>query len=199
MYKTISMSLRFLIAFLLLMTLMTLMSENTIESKILDENKQQTKLLSSIVDGLKEPAASEPIIEEALTEEELFNQYIRDICATYNNVPDPELVSSIVYYESTYNPNEVTGSYVGLMQISKRWHADRMQRLGVTDLSDPYSNILVGVDYLSELFSQYKDPKLVLMLYSGNHKTAIERYNRGETTPYVDKVLSRYREQVAMN
>lgn len=37
------------------------------------------------------------------------------------------------------------------MQISSAWHQERMERLGVTDLKNPFGNILVGVDYLAEL------------------------------------------------
>lgn len=42
------------------------------------------------------------------------------------------------------------GASTGYMQIQKRWHYDRMERLGVTDLSDPSGNFRVGCNYLSE-------------------------------------------------
>ena len=41
------------------------------------------------------------------------------------------------------------------MQVRRRWHEDRMARLGVTDLADPYGNFRVGCDYLAELLGKY--------------------------------------------
>lgn len=42
------------------------------------------------------------------------------------------------------------------MQVQPRWHRERMERLGVTDLTDPYSNFLVGLDFLYELVGKYE-------------------------------------------
>lgn len=47
------------------------------------------------------------------------------------------------------------GNSYGYMQIQPRWHKERMERLGVTDLTDPYSNFRVGCDFLAELLSKY--------------------------------------------
>ena len=47
------------------------------------------------------------------------------------------------------------GRSVGYMQVQRRWHEDRMARLGVTDLTDPYGNFRVGCDYLAELLGKY--------------------------------------------
>ena len=45
-----------------------------------------------------------------------------------------------------------------------------MERLGVSDLTDPYSNILVAADYLEELFQKSDgDIYLVLMKYNMKH------------------------------
>lgn len=64
----------------------------------------------------------------------------------------PELIEAIVFCESSGNPNAVSNyGCVGLMQISEKHHKERMEALGVTDLTDPRSNILVGTDYLMEL------------------------------------------------
>lgn len=54
------------------------------------------------------------------------------------------------------------------MQVAGRWHGDRMARLQVTDLYDAESNMLVAADYLAELFAQYEDLGMVLMVYSGD-------------------------------
>ena len=47
------------------------------------------------------------------------------------------------------------GDSIGYMQIQPRWHEERMERLGVTDLADPYSNFRVGCDFLAELLEKY--------------------------------------------
>lgn len=76
------------------------------------------------------------------------------------------------------------------MQVSERWHQDRMERLGVTDIYDERGNIKVGTDYLAELFEEYEEPTLVLDIYNGNSK-AFEYYEQGIVSEYADKVLTR--------
>lgn len=80
----------------------------------------------------------------------------------------PELLQAVAWKESSYDEGAENGGCIGLMQVSERWHHDRMARLQVTDLYDPESNMLVAADYLSELFGQYEDIGMVLMVYSGN-------------------------------
>lgn len=57
----------------------------------------------------------------------------------------------------------------GLMQIIPGWHEGRMERLEVTDLYNPYQNILAGVDYLAEL----------LEMYGGDYEKALTAYQYG--------------------
>ena len=99
------------------------------------------------------------------TKEEIINGYIKEICLSYNM--EPEFVQALVYQESRYDIKAKNQGCVGLMQINTYYHADRAKRLGVTDFYDPYGNILLGVDYLSELFHRYKDPRMVLRVYKG--------------------------------
>ncbi|RZT02930.1 transglycosylase SLT domain-containing protein [Cuneatibacter caecimuris] len=70
---------------------------------------------------------------------------------------DPALVIAVIWRESCYQADAVgdAGQAIGLMQIQPRWHQERMRRLGVTDLADPRSNILVGCDILAEVIGQY--------------------------------------------
>lgn len=119
---------------------------------------------------------------------EPINSYIRNICNQYN--VEPELVMSIVFHESRYRPEAKNGNCIGLMQVSTRWHSDRAARLGVKNFYDPYSNILLGVDYLSELLDKYKDPALVLMLYNMKHETAMKMYSDGKISNYARSVLA---------
>lgn len=101
----------------------------------------------------------------------------------------PELLESIIEAESGGNQYARCGSCKGLMQISTRWHTDRMERLGVTDIYDVDGNVHVGADYLAELFEEYGDASYVLDIYNGNSK-AEEYYEQGIISDYADKVLT---------
>ena len=80
----------------------------------------------------------------------------------------PEMLMAICWVESNCQPDVKAGSCCGLMQVNPRWHTDRMDRLGVTDIYDPEGNIKVAADYLAELFRDNEDPAVVLMEYNGD-------------------------------
>lgn len=86
---------------------------------------------------------------------------------------DPTVIISMIFHESTYNADAVgdNGNSFGLMQVNPRWHSERMSALSCTDLFDPYQNVTIGIDYLSEL----KDS------YDGNIEMALTAYNMGPT------------------
>lgn len=109
----------------------------------------------------------------------------KDIC--------PEFVQAIIETESSWDPEARNGDCIGLMQISEKWHQDRMERLGVTDLTDPYDNILVGIDYLDELIHRYGDQAMVLMIYNGDSR-AWKFWETGEMSEYARKILERAEE-----
>ena len=113
---------------------------------------------------------------------------VEDICMQYTNV-DPYIVRSIIFYESSYDPYTTTGDCLGLMQVSQKWHRERMEKLDAYNLYDPYSNILLGVDYISELTDKYESLELVLMLYNMKHETAFRLYNDGIVSKYAQNVI----------
>lgn len=83
----------------------------------------------------------------------------------------------------------------GLLQVNPKWHKERMERLGVSDLTDPYSNILVAADYLEELFQKSDgDIYLVLMKYNMKHGRAEELFYKGKFSEYSVLVEHRARE-----
>lgn len=93
-----------------------------------------------------------------------------------------ELALAVIFRESTYrNVNGDNGNSIGYMQVQPRWHQERMERLGVTDLSDPLSNFRVGCDLLAELIDRY-----------GSVESALTCYNTGSpgTSGYANRVLS---------
>ena len=107
----------------------------------------------------------------------------------------PELLMAMIEMESSGRPDAENGGCKGLMQISDRWHTDRMKRLGVTDIYDVEGNIHVGADYLSELFARYEDVGIVLMVYHGEKNAA----QKEELSDYADWILTRSAELERMN
>lgn len=117
--------------------------------------------------------------------------YAEEIGEQYNIAP--ELIIAIIESESSGRWNIISeDGAIGLMQVMPKYHKDRMERLGVTDIFNPYNNILVGVDYLSELASKYDDLPTVLMCYNmGEYGSAIERAEAGEWSDYAKKIMKR--------
>ena len=103
----------------------------------------------------------------------------------------PEFIQAIIEKESSGDPEAFSGTCIGLMQIYPKYHGDRMEKLDVTDLYDPYSNVLVGADYLAELFDKYEDPYLVLMCYNMGEYKAVRQYESGNYTKYAVSVCDR--------
>ena len=102
----------------------------------------------------------------------------------------PELLEAIMESESSGNPRAQNGNCKGLMQINVNYHRNRMNKLGVTDIYDERSNILLAADYLSELFLEYGDLGTVLMLYNGS-RNALGRGREGDYTEYAMKIMKR--------
>ena len=87
---------------------------------------------------------------------------------------DPAIVVAMAFRESTYNPNLIGdgGDSYGLLQVQPKWHYERMQKLGCTDLLDPFQNVTVAVDYLAEQIERY----------GGDVAKGLTAYNRGHYT-----------------
>ena len=100
---------------------------------------------------------------------EKMQVYTYCVCKQYGVRYD--LVVALIEKESGYKFDKVgdEGHSIGYMQIYEECHRDRMERLNVTDLMNPYQNVLVGIDYLSELIERY-----------GTIQDALAAYNYGE-------------------
>lgn len=82
---------------------------------------------------------------------------------------DMALAVSVIWRETHFqNLMGDGGDSYGYMQVQPKWHKDRMARLGVTDLLDPYSNFLVGCDFLAELLAKYDLPNALTYYNSGS-------------------------------
>ena len=109
---------------------------------------------------------------------------LQDACIEFN-IPYA-LALGLVEKETNFrNVVGDDGASVGYMQIQQKWHRDRMDRLGVTDLTDPGGNFRVGLDFLSELYNKYHDWGMALTVYNMGH-------NPGYITKYANKVLNNY-------
>lgn len=117
---------------------------------------------------------------------EVYYPYIVEVCEEYNI--KPELIASIIWHESRWNENATNGDCIGLMQINPKWQTERMKRLGVSSLLDGQANILVGVDYISELMHENDDLYLVLMKYNMHRTTAYKNFNNGNYSEYAINV-----------
>ena len=105
----------------------------------------------------------------------------------------PELLEALIERESHGHADAQNGSCKGLCQISERWHKDRMEKLNITDIYDPESNIRLAADYLTELGAEYLDIGLVLCIYHGE-SDALEKAERGELSDYTIWILERSEE-----
>lgn len=102
----------------------------------------------------------------------------------------PELLMALIEKESSGHADAQNGSCKGLCQISEKWHKARMEKLGVTDIYDPESNIRLAADYLTELGAEYLDIGLVLCIYHGE-SDALEKAERGKLSDYAIWILDR--------
>lgn len=95
--------------------------------------------------------------------------HIQGLCGDYE-IP-VELVLGVIKTESNFKADAISkAGAVGMMQVIPESHYPRMIRLNCTDLFDPYQNITVGMDFLSELIEKY----------NGNTHKALTAYNHGE-------------------
>jgi len=92
--------------------------------------------------------------------------HIIEVCSDY--YIEPAVIMAMIERESSFRVKVVgdNGDAVGLMQIQGKWHRERMDKLGVTDLSDPYQNVRVGIDYLAELCREYECIGMPLVAYN---------------------------------
>lgn len=110
-----------------------------------------------------------------------------ELGAQYNICP--EVIQAVCFKESSFDPRAENGGCIGIMQVNPSWHEDRMTRLGVADLYDIRSNMMVGVDYLQELIVTYEDISVALMKYNGDSRAEGLMNGSGDVSEYADEIL----------
>lgn len=104
-----------------------------------------------------------------------------------------ELALAVIEQETNFqNVTGDDGASEGYMQVQQRFHKDRMDELGVTDLMDPESNFRVACHYLRDLFDRYGDTHKVLMAYNAGPSGAAKLWSEGiMTSSYSRSVMER--------
>ena len=83
---------------------------------------------------------------------------------------------------------------VGYMQIIEKWHRDRIKAENA-DLYNPYGNIRVGLNLLSELYGKYGDWNKVLMSYNMGEGRAKKSWKKGVySNKYSTSIINRAQE-----
>lgn len=118
---------------------------------------------------LKAAPLEEPVMMYDVPLDMEMQLHIIQTCEEYHI--DPAIVMAMIWRESGFRADAVgdNGNAFGLMQIWPYWHGGRMERLGCTDLLDPYQNVVVGIDYLAENIDRY----------DGDVAKALVAYNQG--------------------
>lgn len=110
------------------------------------------------------------------------------------------MVTAMGFFESNWTTDAVGdhGNSLGWMQVQPRWHQERMDRLGVTDLLDPVQNVRVAVDYIDWIAERLNPGNpadaygthALLMAYNQGWQGASESWSAGRySTNYSRKVL----------
>lgn len=109
----------------------------------------------------------------------------------YERHISPFIVFAIIEKESDYDADAVgdAGESIGLMQIQEKWHQERMEELGLSNLWDSQQNIQVGIDYLMELLDENPDMEWVLNAYNGGRAYADRK--KDTHTEYATYILMR--------
>ena len=132
-----------------------------------------------------------PVTTASAENDTWISEEAQEQCITYGEEYGicPELLMAIIEQESSGQAYAENGSCKGLMQVSEKWHKDRMKRLGVTDIFE--GNVLVGTDYLAELFAENDDLYWVLMAYNGGIDYANRMYEAEKYSRYAVSIANR--------
>lgn len=127
---------------------------------------------------------------------ECIQQFTYIICQ--QNDVDYALVLAIIEIESGYKWDAYSkeGSQ-GYMQVNVKWHEDRMERLNVDNVENPYFNIMVAVDYLAELQGRFDTEAEVLTAYNYGVSGAYKHvWNKGLTETEYSKAVQQAKQRI---
>lgn len=112
-------------------------------------------------------------------------------------------VMAIAKKETGFRTDAVgdNGVSIGMMQINTNWHTERMEALGVTDLTDPVQCAAVAIDYIEELaetLGVWTDSHYLYMAYNMGPVGARSAITAGTySTAYSRQVMVDYEAYLA--
>ena len=122
-----------------------------------------------------------------------FQKWIDNKCKSYGI--STNVVMGVIETESNFTIKAMgdNGEAYGLMQIQKKWHKKRMQKVNAVNLLNCYDNVHVGIDYLAELYkANNKNWHKTLMAYNGGQAYANRRVKKGiYSSEYSRNVMER--------
>lgn len=148
---------------------------------VISDFKQDIAIPLTTLHNAKENVTEEEIedificLDIPLSEE--LQKHVFDVAEVYK--VDPYIIFAMIERESDYKLDAVGdgGDSQGLMQVQIKWHKSRMDKLGVTDLLEPYGNIQVGVDFLAECFYSTHDYTYALVKYNSGQAGPASKYS----------------------
>jgi len=153
------------------------------------------------VSNLKEAEAMEKLPEEVQVSieyvekrtwdvplEPTLQYYIADLCDRYE--VEPELALAVIGQESNYDSDAIgdDGKSFGLMQVQPAQHPEKMEKLAIDDIMNPYQNVEIGIAILAEHLKT-GSTRWALMAYNGGIKYANEMTYMGRTSDYAESVM----------
>lgn len=113
------------------------------------------------------------------------------VCEEYG-VPQ-SVALGVIQAESSFTATASNGSCYGYMQINSINSEWLSEKIGVTDLTDPYQNIRSGVFILSDLYGKYGDWHKALICYNYGEGGAREHvFSKGYTTTSYSRTVMEY-------
>ena len=165
-------------------------AETSVVSQESKESTSETVLEpdETIVEGYIDHGCVEHVRYDIPLDDELQDYIIE---TSEERGVDPAIIIAMIKRESQFDIDIIgdRGKAFGLMQIHPRWHSDRMEKLGVTDLLDPYQNVTVGIDIMAELLDGGKSVEWALMAYNGGYANANRHIKAGTLSGYATDVL----------
>lgn len=125
---------------------------------------------------------------------EVVQVYLWNLCK--NRGLDYYIVVAQIGQESDYKWDAFRAgdNSIGYMQIIEKYHKDRIAEENA-DITSPYGNLRVGVDFLADLYDQYGDYHKALMCYNMGEAGAVKCWRVGQyRSDYSTKIINRAQE-----
>lgn len=118
------------------------------QNRVVEVGTRVTVSRSSIVSSIYSTPVDGGFVNYNISLPQEYQQYAYNLCGKYGI--DYSLFLSIMYVESTFNPNASNGGmYLGLCQVAAAHLPNLSSTLGISDLYDPYDNMTAGAYLLS--------------------------------------------------